>query len=788
MNVIWSKIRRDLFGHTLRTLLVIFSTAVGVFALGLVFSLSTLMTDRMEEDYFRSSPAHIEIWGGPFEQKMIEQLNEIEGITSVQGETTLNFRWKMDGEQNWRDGSLVSRNSYTDQTMNYLNLMAGYWPGKRDLTIERQSALYYGINENTHLVVQFEKSQQLVWVDGLVRDPAVFPPQFGGDPTFFVSKEAMYWITGYADFNTIHIQIDGFTQERAQEIAAEVKYRLNRAGLNYGGYFITDPGRHWMQETLDTLSIILAVLGALSLIVGTFLIVNTVIAIMAQQVWQIGVMKVIGADRNDVLLIYLASIFFYGALACVIAIPASLLVSNWGAGWLLGLLNIDPGPFQLVPRAILVQLLTGLLLPVAAAFLPIKTGSAITPYQAISTHGLGQDFGKAWLDRYISRLQFLPGPLALSLRNSFRRKVRVVLTLVTLILAGIMFIVVMSLSTSLNNTMETLINDLGMDVWLSFETPERTQQMLQTAGQIPRVTSAETWQRTAATLKLARGEERDLYLMGLPPDSSIHRPRIVSGRRLMPGDGYAVLLNNKIAVEEGIRVGDRIRLDIASDDSTWMVVGLILDVSEGQTNCYVPLEALARENSSANRANLLMLKVDKISDADMPTFMEFLRGTYSKMGMEPAFIMNAADIRQQSKAQFSLITNLMLAMALLVAVVGSIGLIGTMSLNVVERGREVGVMRSIGAASMDVVGIFLVEGILIGLVSWFAALPFSYPAARMFSGTVGNSLFSFPLEYQYSIQGVWLWFIIVALLSTLASIWPALRASRISVRESLSYE
>ncbi|MRS05472.1 FtsX-like permease family protein, partial [bacterium] len=123
-----------------------------------------------------------------------------------------------------------------------------------------------------------------------------------------------------------------------------------------------------------------------------------------------------------------------------------------------------------------------------------------------------------------------------------------------------------------------------------------------------------------------------------------------------------------------------------------------------------------------------------------------------------------------------------------VAVVGSIGLIGTMSLNVVERGREVGVMRSIGAASMDVVGIFLVEGILIGLVSWFAALPFSYPAARMFSGTVGNSLFSFPLEYQYSIQGVWLWFIIVALLSTLASIWPALRASRISVRESLSYE
>ena len=788
MNVIWSKIWRDLFGHGFRTLLVVLSTAVGVFALGLVFSLSELMTGRMEEDYFRSSPGHIEVWGGPFDQQSIDLLKDIAGVTAVQGESTLNFRWKMVGEENWRDGALVARSSYADQQMDYVDLSAGHWPGNRDLTIERQSALYFGIPEHTQLVVKFEKGERLVWVDGVVRDPAVSPPQFGSAPTFYVSKEALYWIAGYSNFNTIHIQIDRFSEERAQKVAAEVKYHLNQAKLNYGGYFITDPGRHWMQETLDTLSIILAVLGSLSLLVGAFLIVNTVIAIMSQQVWQIGVMKVIGASRRDILAIFLVNISFYGVLACLVAIPASYLASNRVAAWLLGLLNIDPGPFRWVTPAVLVQLVTGLLLPVAAAFLPIWIGSAVTPQQAINTHGLGQDFGKARLDRLIGQLEFLPGPLALSLRNSFRRKLRVSLTLLTLILAGIMFMVVMSLSTSLNNTMEMLISDLGMDVWMAFESPERTPSILSTAQLFPAVSEAEAWQRTAATLKLARGEERDLYLMGLPASSTIHRPRIVSGRRLIPGDTYAVLLNNKIAVEEGVRVGDRIRLDIGSDASTWTVVGLILDVSEGQSNCYVPIDTLARESGSANRANLLVLKVRSVGAANMPRLMETLRDTYTRNGMEPSFIMNAADIRQQSQAQFSLITNLMLAMALLVALVGSIGLIGTMSLNVVERGREVGIMRSIGAASPDVIGIFLAEGVLIGGISWLAALPFSYPAARMFSSVVGNTLFSFPLEYRFSGTGVWAWLLIVAILSALASIWPAVRASRISVRESLSYE
>lgn len=131
---------------------------------------------------------------------------------------------------------------------------------------------------------------------------------------------------------------------------------------------------------------------------------------------------------------------------------------------------------------------------------------------------------------------------------------------------------------------------------------------------------------------------------------------------------------------------------------------------------------------------------------------------------------------------------LMLAMALLAAVVGSIGLMGTMSINVVERGREIGVMRAIGATSPAIARLFVIEGVLIGMLSWLLAWPLSSPGALAFSNAVGQTVMHLPLDFAFSVNGVIIWPGLVLVLSALASLWPALRATRVSVREALAYE
>ena len=130
----------------------------------------------------------------------------------------------------------------------------------------------------------------------------------------------------------------------------------------------------------------------------------------------------------------------------------------------------------------------------------------------------------------------------------------------------------------------------------------------------------------------------------------------------------------------------------------------------------------------------------------------------------------------------------MLSMAVLAAIVGSVGLASTMSINVVERTREIGVMRAVGATSGKILTIVVIEGVMVGVLSWLIAVPLSYPGARAFSDLIGNTIFELPLDFNFSLFGLVSWLIIIVVLSALASLWPAIRATQVSVRESLAYE
>ena len=86
-----------------------------------------------------------------------------------------------------------------------------------------------------------------------------------------------------------------------------------------------------------------------------------------------------------------------------------------------------------------------------------------------------------------------------------------------------------------------------------------------------------------------------------------------------------------------------------------------------------------------------------------------------------------------------------------------------------------------------VAGLFVSEGMLLGLLSWIIALPLSVPAGALFAEAIG-SLFDFQMIYRFSGRGALIWLLVVIVLSIAASAIPALRATRVSVRESLAYE
>ena len=786
MSVVWRKVWRDLAHNRLRTLLVVLSTAVGVLALGLVFGLSGVMRVRLTEDHRGTIPAHLTYWSGPFNQTAVDAVLEEPGVADAECQTWTSVRWRMEGETEWHDGNLAARVDYDAQRMELIDLLEGNWPGERTLALERQSSRYFGIPIGTSVIVEFGHGERRLPVDGIVRASTVYPPQMGGNATFYATLDTVTWLVGDRDYNQLSVRLESFSQEVAEEAGKRVKARLERVGLSVGGPWITDPDEHWLQDLLDTLFTILTVLGALSLGLSVFLVVNTMNAIVAQQIWQIGLMKVVGATLGRVMRVYLMTVLIYGLLASVIAVPLGAIGAHLMAGWILDLINVDVGPFRVMPLAVAVQVAVGLTVPLLAASVPVFGGARVSPHRAISSYGLGAGFGRGRFDQLIGRIRRLPRLLALSLRNTFRRKGRVVLTLITLVLGGVMFIMVMSVRSSLENTLEMVISDLGLDLWVVFDRSYRTERLVEVAESAPGVATAEVWDQRQALLSLADGEEREMYLWGLPPDSALFHPRIVSGRSLLPGDDHAILLNNKIATDEGFQVGDEIELTIGGRVSDWTIVGLVLNLNNLQRDSFVPHDALARETGTFNRGALVMVLSERHDAASQETLIQELRAVYTAHGLEPADFLTAAEVREQNRAQFDVLTYLMLSMAILAALVGSLGLMGTMSINAVERSREIGVMRAVGATSAIVTRVFVVEGVLLGILSWLLAAPLSYPGARLFSRLVSSLLI--PLGFRYSVVGVVTWLGIVIVLSALASLWPALRASKVSVREALAYE
>ena len=188
------------------------------------------------------------------------------------------------------------------------------------------------------------------------------------------------------------------------------------------------------------------------------------------------------------------------------------------------------------------------------------------------------------------------------------------------------------------------------------------------------------------------------------------------------------------------------------------------------------------------RAGAVFVETEDHSAAFQDQIVKALEQRYENAGLNVNSTQTSQAERAQVENQFNVIVVFLLFMALLLALVGGIGLMGTMSLNVLERTREVGVMRAIGAANGAIRQIVIVEGMLIGLISCVTGILLAIPMSRLMSDTIGISLFQTALNYSFDLNGVWLWLILVLVLSTLASLLPAWNASNMSVREALAYE
>lgn len=796
MKISFLKVWRDLWLNKGRTLMVIMSISVGVMAVGMVVSSNILVTRQMGDTHIESNPSHALLYlAGVVDEDTISSLERIPSVKGVEGYSNSYIKWKTTLDGKWEDGSIISYAELENQTYDKMTLKDGAWPESKFIGVEEVHIQSFNAPEIGGTVYfEINEHPRAYTVNGILRNPWVFPAPMSENAAFYVTQNDFAKIAGYYGFDTLQITVPEYSKENVEFAIDEINDKLEFQGMSIAFSEILHPEEHFLQEIVSGVGLVLTVMAIASLGLSVMLVINTINALIAQQIPQIGIMKTIGSTRRQITILYMSAIFIYGLLSLVIAVPIGAYAGNALAKWMLNLLNVPATPFEILPNVLLLQIFIGLITPLVAGIFPILKGVAIPAAQAISQTGIGRgQYGYRLIDRLTSGIRGIPILAALALRNTFRRPGRVALTLLTLTISGAFFIMVSSTQYSFVKTIDTIFDGFGNEVQIEFEQDQRIEEVIPLIESRPNVKNAEMWVFRIADAKVpgtsGPGSEYEVFVRGVPSKSPIFKPKLTAGRTLDPADARAILLNQKLAGKMGVGIGDEIVIDLPdAGESNWTIVGLVFDLGgRDQNTAFADIDTLNRTLNNVGKSAVVMiqgteqnLEIQQAIEADMIEF-------FDAKGMTIDSSAVATEERNNAAAQFGILTNLLMMMTVMMAIVGSMGLSGTLSINVIERRREIGVMRAVGASSKDVGIVFTGEGLMLGLTSWLFAVPIGLGVGPTFVKALG-SVIDFPAEYHPAINSVWIWFGIVVVLSIVASWIPARRATQISVNESLAYE
>ena len=817
------KILRDLSSNRSRTLLVVLSIAVGIFATGAILGARQVLLREFEADFAGSLKTSITFAVTGADQSIVDKIAERDDVVATRGHYLSYARLRLaNGDGSAEDTSLSSWDSLefralpaVDTPINRIEpLTTTTWPPRKgDLLIESSALAVFDYRIGD--LVEIDTGMQVATfrVAGFVHDINAIPARFFRQVTAYTTTDSLELLGEPDIFNVIDVRVDpDLSRIEASRVADDIKDTiLYPAGVGVYSTSVPDPGSHFFGDIFKAVSVLLLGMALMALALSGFLVVTTVSAILIQHTRQLGIMKAIGGRRWQIAGLYFGLVFCFGLLALIIGLPTGIIFGYYFVNYAADVLNFRVLDHTYPPSVMALLVSIGLVLPLIAASIPIISGVKRPIVDALNANALLPNFGEGWVDRLLGRIGWLPRPTALALRTTFTRKGRFAMTLFTLLLACGVVMAVFTARTSLLQTVDDIGSWWRYDAQIRLSKPAPATSLEAEAAKIEGVRFTESWIDGFAIINRPDGTKNEqFFATGFPADSQVVHFQYMEGRLFESGE-KGVILNNELAKEEDyLFVGSTIDLEIAGKQVTRQVTGIVTGSLQGPI-LYFERDDLAELMGVAGSASRVFVQMDRTLEG--PLFgglmglgaqrldqsiegiraynqrqvAQDLERTFDKKGYAVSDTETAMLQLDEARGQLGILITFLVIMASALAAVGVIGLSGSMTLSVIESTREIGIMRSIGASHRSIFGIYVTQGLVVGTISWFfgaiISIPISWALMRALIEALGMSL-----AYRYSFSGVVVCLVLVWIISVLASVLPAWRASQVSIRDAIAYE
>lgn len=792
----WSKVFSDLWDDKTRTALVVASIAVGVFAVGMIITAFVVLSEDINSSYAAANPVNIEFWTDPFSEDLVRVIKKVPGVEDIEGRHMNPIRARR-GDEIWQGLSLVGIKDFKNMAINQLGTIEGtQFPGRDEVIISQDAMNDTGFQVGDEIEVELpDGSTHYLAVAGLVSDQTSARYDANITVNAFATQDTVrsLGLGNYFNHLLITVEGDGSNEEFIAAVAADVEDKMESHNRDVYRTAESLSNEHPMSDILLAMMGILGALGILITILSASLIINTLNSLLTQQLRQIGVMKLVGARSIQILGMYLSLIVVYGLIALVVAVPLGTIAGNALARYVTDLMGAGLLGFRIVPIAIVVQVLIAFIIPLGAGFFPVNKGAKTNVRRAISNYRPGlRSASQSLLNRSGRWVRWISRPILLSFRNTFRKKGRLILTIFTLTIAGAVFIAVFNVRASMNDVMDQLMQHFLGDVTVNFSQPYKKSKVERDLLALPGVAGVEGWGGASGEILDENGDlVTSLTIIAPPQETQLLDPDIVAGRWLMPGEKKSMVVSDTIYNDyPDLEPGDTLIVEITDNrEEEWEVVGIYRFVDMlGDPMAYANFEFVADKVNLPNQAYSFRIITDDTEGASLQNLIQLIDIQMADRGYAVRSILDGNIMRENAGTGVNILVIFLLIMALLTAFVGSIGLMGTMSINVLERTREIGVMRTIGAVDFVVMQSVIIEGLVIGLITWLLAIGLSYPISSALLTIVGEAMAGSTFALNFTPLGVVLWFVVVIVLSIIASIMPARNAARLTINEVLAYE
>ncbi len=800
------KIVSDILARKGRSLMVVLSITIGVFGVATMLSITDLLRTQMKEDIRPEQISHTQAYvissgaslSAAENRTYMDKLEALPGVVQVDGQAVYPVTWQTGTAE--QDAVLFGFNDpfADDELQGISRIVDGRYPevGQHEIGVEPRFANAHDLAVGD--VVRFPNTGAEEWkIVGILLHPyyAEFPANQTAilvDAQIFANYDDAQRIVGFTGLSAIHVRYENTAQsqdglgELIDTISLETPYVTSVT-------YQDDPENSFFVGVMSDMLGAMDALGIVAMLISGFLVTNVMNTVIVEQRRQIGAMKSLGATFVDNLRIYAGMALTYGvvgtALGLLLAIPVAANTARPVADWAYAYIEGN----QISQLGLGVGLVMGLIVPSLASLFPIFQASRVSILEAVTDLGIASDWGNSRLARFVGRLP-LPLIVLQASNNVIKKKERLALTILTLTAAVAAFMGATAVTGSLNSFGDTMTEIYNYEIRMIPQSSGDYEHIVELVdGEVegvdaiyPGITISASVPGFVSNTPLQEGSDQ-VTLWGFDATSPTYNFSLREGQGWSKNANQeGIIISRTIAEALEIGTGDALTLKLNGQEYTYEILGVDSYVFDAIFIDWQELAAIADyvDENGQPLVSTVYITLDGTPSVDaVDDKIEEITALLAANGIQGTYF-NEPRAAETSAEQTSMLGIIFQMMAIVMAAVSAIGLLGALSMAVLERQKEIGVMRSVGARSRTIMGQFMLEGVMIGFLAWLAAIPLSVLMSQGFLSII-------PIDYldlTYPPQVVLIGLVGVMIVVFVASVWPSFIASRKTVADILRYQ